>query len=61
VTVKLLAEKLGSVTLDKDRPIEYVRGNNLTNSGPEHLHVMLQQVNAEHTNAAQGNAGQSNA
>jgi hypothetical protein len=51
VTVKLLAEKLASLTLDPDKPIEYVRGNNLTNSGPEHLHVMLQQVNAGQTNA----------
>jgi cytochrome P450 len=46
VTVKLLAEKLASLTLDPDRPIEYVRGNNLTNSGPEHLHVMLEQFDA---------------
>jgi cytochrome P450 len=46
VTVKLLAEKLGSLAVDPNRPIEYVRGNNLTNSGPEHLHVMLEQVDA---------------
>jgi cytochrome P450 len=51
VTVRLLAEKVASLTLDPDKPIEYVRGNNLTNSGPEHLHVMLQQVNAGQTNA----------
>jgi cytochrome P450 len=61
VTVRLLAEKLGTLTLDPDRPIEYVRGNNLTNSGPEHLHVMLQQVNPEHVSLVQVNAGQNNA
>jgi hypothetical protein len=44
--VKLLAEKLESLALDPNRPIEYVRGNNLTNSGPEHLHVILEQFNA---------------
>jgi hypothetical protein len=46
VTVKLLAEKLGSLNLDPDKPIEYVRGNNLTNSGPEHLHVLVEKTNA---------------
>lgn len=46
VTVKLLAEKLGSLSLDPGKPIEYVRGNNLTNSGPEHLHVLLEGSNA---------------
>ncbi|MBT2554869.1 cytochrome P450 [Arthrobacter sp. ISL-5] len=46
VTVKLLAEKLGSLAVDPNRPIEYVRGNNLTNSGPEHLHVTLEQFDA---------------
>ena len=44
--MKLLAEKLGSLALDPAKPIEYVRGNNLTNSGPEHLHVTLEQSNA---------------
>jgi cytochrome P450 len=42
VTVELLAAKLGSLALDAHKPIEYVRGNNLTNSGPEHLHVILE-------------------
>jgi cytochrome P450 len=52
VTVKLLAERLGSLLLDPDKPIEYVRGNNLTNSGPEHLHVLLAPLKAgERTNA----------
>jgi cytochrome P450 len=46
VTVKLLAEKLGSLALHPTKPIEYVRGNNLTNSGPEHLHVTLEQFDA---------------
>jgi hypothetical protein len=32
--------------VDPNKPIEYVRGNNLTNSGPEHLHVMLEPFNA---------------
>ena len=46
VTVELLAAKLGSLTLSKEKPIEYVRGNNLTNSGPEHLYVELEKFNA---------------
>ena len=46
VTVELLAAKLGSLTLNNDKPIEYVRGNNLTNSGPEHLYVELEKFNA---------------
>ncbi len=41
-TVLQLARTVASVTLDTDRPIEYVRGNNLTNSGPEKLHVRLE-------------------
>jgi cytochrome P450 len=46
VTVELLAQKLGSLTLNTTRPIEYVRGNNLTNSGPEHVHMELEAFNA---------------
>jgi cytochrome P450 len=46
VTVEILAAKLGSLALSQDKPIEYVRGNNLTNSGPEHLHVELEKFNA---------------
>lgn len=46
VTVELLAAKLGSLALNAHRPIDYVRGNNLTNSGPEHLHVVLEKSNA---------------
>ena len=46
VTVEILAAKLGSLTLNTTRPIEYVRGNNLTNSGPEHLHVELESFSA---------------
>ena len=42
VTVELLARELSRISLDPARPIEYVRGNNLTNAGPEHLHVELE-------------------
>ena len=42
VTVALLTQRLGRITLDPDRPIDYVRGNNLTNSGPEHLYTILE-------------------
>lgn len=45
VTVELLAAKLGSIKLDPNQPITYVRGNNLTNSGPETLYVELEQFN----------------
>lgn len=45
VTGELLAEKLAIIALDPHRPIEYVRGNNLTNSGPEHLYVNLERFN----------------
>ena len=45
-TVQLLAEKLAFLNLHPDKPIEYVRGNNLTNSGPEHLYVKLGETNA---------------
>ena len=38
---KALARKVGDIALDPARPIQYVRGNNLTNSGPEHLFVKL--------------------
>ncbi|PZQ47589.1 MAG: oxidoreductase [Rhodovulum sulfidophilum] len=41
ITTRLVAKKLGAIALDPSRPIEYVRGNNLTNSGPEHLHVEM--------------------
>ncbi len=41
IASRLLASKAGSITLDPQRPIEYVRGNNLTNSGPEHLYVQI--------------------
>ncbi|MGU3782414.1 benzoate 1,2-dioxygenase electron transfer component BenC [Burkholderia metallica] len=41
IATKTLARKVGAVTLDPTRPIEYVRGNNLTNSGPAHLFVKL--------------------
>ncbi|MBB6406390.1 cytochrome P450 [Arthrobacter sp. AZCC_0090] len=46
VTIEILAQKLGSLILDQDKPIDYVRGNNLTNSGPEHLHVKLEKFDA---------------
>ncbi|MFD1213496.1 cytochrome P450 [Arthrobacter sp. GCM10027362] len=46
VAVELLAARLGSIVPDQDKPIEYVRGNNLTNSGPEHLHVLLEKPHA---------------
>ncbi|MEI5997053.1 cytochrome P450 [Paraburkholderia bengalensis] len=41
IATKALARKIGDIALDPARPIEYVRGNNLTNSGPEHLFVKL--------------------
>ena len=44
-TIELLARALDSLALDPERPIEYVRGNNLTNSGPETLHVLLEARN----------------
>ncbi|MGF6478737.1 ferredoxin [Paraburkholderia sp. JPY419] len=34
-------EEIGQIALDPARPIQYVRGNNLTNSGPEHLFAKL--------------------
>ncbi|GAP54410.1 biotin biosynthesis cytochrome P450 [Arthrobacter sp. Hiyo6] len=43
VTVEILTAKLASLTLSKDKPIEYVSGNNLTNSGPEHLYVHIEE------------------
>jgi benzoate/toluate 1,2-dioxygenase reductase component len=39
IAAKALARKIGDIALDPARPIQYVRGNNLTNSGPEHLFV----------------------
>ncbi|WP_233809573.1 benzoate 1,2-dioxygenase electron transfer component BenC [Paraburkholderia sp. HP33-1] len=41
IATKALARKVGEIALDPARPIQYVRGNNLTNSGPEHLFVKL--------------------
>ena len=41
ITTKLVGQKVGGIALDPQRPIEYVRGNNLTNSGPEHLYVTM--------------------
>ncbi|WP_168788821.1 benzoate 1,2-dioxygenase electron transfer component BenC [Paraburkholderia aromaticivorans] len=41
IATKALARKVGAIALDPARPIQYVRGNNLTNSGPEHLFVKL--------------------
>ncbi|PRX32780.1 cytochrome P450 [Paraburkholderia sp. BL18I3N2] len=41
IATKALASKVGDIALDPARPIQYVRGNNLTNSGPEHLFVKL--------------------
>lgn len=41
VSVRLLVNKLDRMAFDPARPIKYVRGNNLTNSGPENLHVTM--------------------
>ena len=41
IASKLVARKIGAMALDPARPIQYVRGNNLTNSGPEHLYVAM--------------------
>lgn len=41
VSVRALAQKVGSISLDGTKEIKYVRGNNLTNSGPEQLFVKL--------------------
>lgn len=41
IAAKLVARKVGDIRLDPARPIQYVRGNNLTNSGPEHLFVQM--------------------
>lgn len=41
IATKALARKIGAIALDQAHPIQYVRGNNLTNSGPEHLFVKL--------------------
>jgi cytochrome P450/NAD(P)H-flavin reductase/ferredoxin len=41
LSVRALAQKVGSISLDTTKEIKYVRGNNLTNSGPEHLFVKL--------------------
>ncbi|WP_433876164.1 cytochrome P450 [Sinomonas atrocyanea] len=42
VTAELLSQRLAGVALDPAHPIEYVRGNNLTNSGPERLVVSVE-------------------
>ena len=41
IATKALARKVGDIALDPARSIQYVRGNNLTNSGPEHMFVKL--------------------
>lgn len=41
IATKALARKIGDIALDPARPIQYVRGNNLTNSGPQNLFVKL--------------------
>ncbi|SAL84839.1 oxidoreductase FAD/NAD(P)-binding subunit [Caballeronia arvi] len=46
IATKALARKVGDIALDPTRPIQYVRGNNLTNSGPEHLFVTFRGVTA---------------
>lgn len=45
-TIRLLAQRLDGISLNAAKPIEYVRGNNLTNSGPEHLFVTMEKFNA---------------
>ncbi|NUP75391.1 MAG: cytochrome P450 [Sinomonas sp.] len=42
VTAELLGRRLASVRFDPDHEIEYVRGNNLTNSGPHRLVVLVE-------------------
>ncbi|MET3244371.1 benzoate/toluate 1,2-dioxygenase reductase subunit [Burkholderia sp. OAS925] len=46
IATKALARKIGDIALDPARPIQYVRGNNLTNSGPEHLFVKFRGLSA---------------
>lgn len=41
IATRLVARKVSAIALDPAQPIEYVRGNNLTNSGPAHLFVKL--------------------
>ncbi|WP_459349925.1 cytochrome P450 [Pseudocitrobacter cyperus] len=41
ITTRLIARKVADIALDPAHPVEYVRGNNLTNSGPAHLYVQL--------------------
>ena len=48
VTAELLGRRLASVSLDPDHEIEYVRGNNLTNSGPERLVVKVEDAMSDH-------------
>ncbi|NVI03158.1 benzoate 1,2-dioxygenase electron transfer component BenC [Paraburkholderia youngii] len=45
LSVRALAQKVGSISLDATKEIKYVRGNNLTNSGPEQLFVKLTGAN----------------
>ena len=40
--VQVAVKKLASLELDPERPITWVRGNNLTNSGPETLFVTME-------------------
>lgn len=44
IAAKALARKVSNIALDPTRPIQYVRGNNLTNSGPEHLFVKFGEI-----------------
>lgn len=46
IATKVLARKVGEIAFDPSRPIKYVRGNNLTNSGPEHLFLTFGKVSA---------------
>jgi cytochrome P450/NAD(P)H-flavin reductase/ferredoxin len=46
IATKALARKVADIALDPARPIQYVRGNNLTNSGPAHLFVKLGDLSA---------------
>lgn len=41
IATRLVARKIADLSLDPARPIRYVRGNNLTNSGPEHLFINI--------------------
>jgi Cytochrome P450 len=41
IATRLIAQKVREISLDPTQPIQYVRGNNLTNSGPAHLYVRM--------------------